>query len=173
MTEVKPKGRYTAADLARRANVSVRTVRFYIQEGLVDPPLGRGPGAHFGERHLHQLLRARSMQALGFDIATIRQYADELEKILADRGLTLENAGRLWAAYALSGLPDRMTDPEPEDDAADDADDELDEELDADSAVRIPMAPGVELLVRPDVKLPTPRKLVELAMMIRRLFKAA
>ena len=40
------------------------------------------------------------------------------------------------------------------------------------TAVRIPLAPGVELLVAPDVAISSPRRLVELAMTVRRLFKA-
>jgi DNA-binding transcriptional MerR regulator len=169
-----PSGQHTAADLARLGGVPLRTVRFYIQQGLIDPPLGRGPGAHFTDRHLHQLMRARALQAAGLDIAGIRQHADELERILAERGMTLESAGRLWTAYALSGLlppqppaADAVEEePEPEDDLED-------EEVDATTAIRIPMAPGIELLVRPDIRIPSPRRLVELAMVVRRLFKSS
>jgi DNA-binding transcriptional MerR regulator len=171
-----PKGRYTAADLARLASVPVRTVRFYIQEGLVDPPLGRGPGAHFEERHLHQLRRTRALQGAGLDLPAIREHANQLEQILRERGMTLESAGRIWTAYALSvadfrGGADTRADAEPDDDADDD--DDEDEELDAATAVRIPLAKGVELLVAPGVALPSPRRLVELAMLVRRLFKPA
>jgi DNA-binding transcriptional MerR regulator len=165
-----PKGKYTAADLARLAGVPIRTVRFYIQEGLVDPPLGRGPGAHFEDRHLHQLRRTRAMQSAGLDLPAIREHANELERILAERGLTAESAGRIWTAYALSVADFR---PGAADDDADDDDDEDedDEEIDAATAVRIPLARGVELFVAPGVALPSPRRLVELAMMVRRLFK--
>jgi DNA-binding transcriptional MerR regulator len=168
-----PTGKFTAADLARLGGVPLRTVRFYIQQGLIDPPTGRGPGAHFDERHRHQLIRARALQGAGLDIAAIRQYAEELERILAERGMTLESAGRIWRAYALSGLlpPPPATEPEEEPDAEDDLDDE--EALDASTAIRIPMAPGVELLVRPDIRIPSPRRLVELAMVVRRLFKSS
>jgi hypothetical protein len=50
-------------------------------------------------------------------------------------------------------------------------DDDEDEEVDADTAVRIPLAPGVELLVAPQVQLPSPRRLVDLALAVRRVFK--
>ena len=152
----------------------LRTVRFYVQEGLIDPPSGRGPGPHFGERHLHQLRRARALQAAGLDNAAIRQHADELERILSERGLTLESANRIWTAYALSGFPAAYaamaeeSDAEVDDDEADELEDEA---VDATTAIRIPLAPGVDLLVAPDVALPSPRRLVELAMTVRRLFK--
>jgi DNA-binding transcriptional MerR regulator len=168
-------GKYTAADLARLGGVPLRTVRFYVQEGLIDPPFGRGPGPHFGERHLHQLRRTRALQTAGLDNAAIRQHADELERILSERGLTLESANRIWTAYALSGFPAAhaamaaASDADADDD--DEADELEDEAVDAATAIRIPLAPGVELLVAPDVAMPSPRRLVELAMTVRRLFK--
>lgn len=168
-----PTGKYTATDLARLTGVTLRTVRFYIQEGLVDPPLGRGPGAHFTERHLHQLRRTRALQGAGLDIAAIRQHADELERILEERGMTLESAGRIWTAFALSSFPTAIAErmQEPDDADPEEPEEESDGGLDATTAIRIPLAPGVELLVAPDVTLPSPRRLVELAMYVRRLFK--
>ena len=162
-----PTGKYTAADLARLGGVSLRTVRFYVQEELIDPPLGRGPGAHFSERHLHQLLRLRALQGAGLDNAAIRAHADELERILAERGLTLESAARIWTSFALA-IPQAGVVDEDGDDLDDD---DEDEEVDADTAVRIPLAPGVELLVAPQVQLPSPRRLVDLALAVRRVFK--
>jgi DNA-binding transcriptional MerR regulator len=166
-------GKYTAADLARLAAVSVRTVRFYIQEGLVDPPLGRGPGAHFTERHLHQLRRTRALQGAGLDLPAIRDHANELERILTERGMTLESAGRVWTSFALSSFPSvvrAQAEPAP-DDEDDDEDSDDEESLDPATAIRIPLARGVELMVAPGVTLPSPRRLVELAMLVRRLFK--
>jgi DNA-binding transcriptional MerR regulator len=164
-------GPYTAADLARLAGVSVRTVRFYVQEGLIDPSQGRGRGAHFGERQLHQLRRVRELQAAGLDNAAIREHADELERILSERGLTLESAGRIWASNVVADAEAFLAADSPEGDP-----DEVDDDealLDLETAVRIPMAPGVELLVAPNLQLPSPRRLVELAMTIRRLFQPA
>jgi DNA-binding transcriptional MerR regulator len=164
-------GTYTAADLARLGAVTLRTVRFYIQAGLVDPPLGLGRGAHFTERHLHQLRRARALLAAGLDHTAIRAHADELERIVAERGLTLESAGRIWKSYAFAtSLPDLLRAPE---NLEADEDDDADDEIDLADAVRIPMAPGVELVVAKGVPLPSPRRLVDLAMAVRRLFKPA
>jgi DNA-binding transcriptional MerR regulator len=161
--------RYTAADLAHLAGVSLRTVRFYVQEGLIDAPEGRGRGSHFRERHLHQLRRVRALQAAGLDNAAIRSHAEELDRILGERGLTLESAGRVWRSMAISNLLDTPADgfaePQP-------MEEEDEAELDLANSVRIPMAQGVELLVAKDIPLPSPRRLVDLAMTIRRFFRS-
>src|SRR5580698_613128 len=65
-------GRYTAEDLAARVGLPVRTVRFYLREKLIDPPLGRGRGAHFDDRHVAQLQRVRGLRHIGLDLETIR-----------------------------------------------------------------------------------------------------
>ena len=64
-----PHGKYTAAELARLVGVSVRTVRYYVREGLIDPPTGRGRGPHFTDHHLNQLRRVRLLQSTGLDLS--------------------------------------------------------------------------------------------------------
>src|SRR5882757_159407 len=71
-------GTYTAEKLAFRAGVPLRTVRFYVQEKLIDAPLGRGRGANFTEHHLVQLQQARTLQNAGFTLDTIRERRGEL-----------------------------------------------------------------------------------------------
>ncbi len=48
-------GRYTLAALTEAAGVSVRTVRYYISEGLLPPPIGAGPSSHYTDAHLNRL----------------------------------------------------------------------------------------------------------------------
>jgi DNA-binding transcriptional MerR regulator len=47
--------RYTLAELTEAAGVSVRTVRYYISEGLLPPPFGAGPASHYSGAHLNRL----------------------------------------------------------------------------------------------------------------------
>ncbi|MGD9884923.1 MAG: helix-turn-helix domain-containing protein, partial [Reyranella sp.] len=79
--------RYTAAQLGQLSGVGERTVRYYVCEGLIDPPNGRGRGAHFDYRHLGQLQRVRFLQEAGLDHAAIRQHGEEIEAALAKRGV--------------------------------------------------------------------------------------
>ena len=165
------EGKYTAEQLAFRAGVPLRTVRYYVQEKLIDPPLGRGRGAHYDDGHLHQIQRARFYQYGGFDNATIRKNADELEAILKERGLTAESVFRLWGSFSPGG---RITGPAVDEDTLTEMADAAVEadEVDVATAIRIPMAPGVELLVAKGVDLPSPRSLVDIALLVRKLFNS-
>jgi DNA-binding transcriptional MerR regulator len=63
----------TLADLPRR------TVRFYIQEGLVDRPEGAKRGAYYTRDHLEQLLTIRKWQRAGLNLERIRELLSEPE----------------------------------------------------------------------------------------------
>jgi DNA-binding transcriptional MerR regulator len=60
-------------ELADRAGVSVRTVRYYIQQGLLPKPEARGPGAHYKEEHLDRLLLIKRLQKEHLPLAEIRR----------------------------------------------------------------------------------------------------
>ncbi|MGI9252815.1 MAG: MerR family transcriptional regulator [Thermomicrobiales bacterium] len=47
--------RLSLAELTEAANVSVRTVRYYIAEGLLPPPLGSGPASFYTPAHRERL----------------------------------------------------------------------------------------------------------------------
>ena len=59
--------------LADRAGVSTRTVRYYIQQGLLPKPDARGPGAHYTEEHLDRLLLIKRLQKEHLPLAEIRK----------------------------------------------------------------------------------------------------
>ena len=50
---------YTASQLGQLSGIGARNVRYYVREKLIDPPHGRGRGAHFDDSHLSQLGRVR------------------------------------------------------------------------------------------------------------------
>lgn len=60
-------------ELADRAGVSIRTVRYYIQQGLLQEPEARGPGAHYTEEHLDRLLLIKRLQKEHLPLAEIRK----------------------------------------------------------------------------------------------------
>lgn len=64
---------YGIEELADLGGVSRRAIRFYVQEGLIPPPLGLGRGRHYGPVHLDRLLRVRQMQEQGLTLAEIQE----------------------------------------------------------------------------------------------------
>jgi DNA-binding transcriptional MerR regulator len=65
--------RYAVGDLARLAGVSRRTVRYYVQEGLIPAPFGVGRGDHYGAEHLARILHVKAMQDAGKSLDEIRR----------------------------------------------------------------------------------------------------
>ncbi len=56
---------YSIGELAAAGGVSRRTVRFYVQRGVLAPPLGLGRGARYGQAHLERLLEIRASHERG------------------------------------------------------------------------------------------------------------
>jgi DNA-binding transcriptional MerR regulator len=123
--------RYGIGDLADLGGVSRRTVRYYVQEGLLPAPFGVGRGNHYGREHLDQLLRVKAMQEAGRTLDEIRQSIN----------------GRKARRQPLRSIESA----------------ERDLVLPRSVWRRVTLAPGVELQVSGDVRLPSPGKLNELA----------
>ena len=62
---------FTLDEIASLAELPRRTVRYYIQTGLVDRPQGIGKGAYYTERHVEQLLLVRKWQLAGLSLERI------------------------------------------------------------------------------------------------------
>ena len=62
---------YSLQELAALVELPERTVRYYIQLGLVDRPEGETRAARYGERHLEQLLEIRKWQRAGLSLERI------------------------------------------------------------------------------------------------------
>ena len=63
---------YSLAELANLADVTPRTIRFYIAQGLLPSPDAAGPRTTYTDEHLKRLLLIKQMQASGMPLATIR-----------------------------------------------------------------------------------------------------
>ncbi len=64
---------FTLDELGSLVDFPRRTVRYYIQIGLVDRPEGAGRGAHYTTQHLDQLLEIRKWQQAGLSLDRIRE----------------------------------------------------------------------------------------------------
>lgn len=65
--------------LCERSGVTERTVRYYIQRGLIPGPDHPGPGARYGEGHLLRLRAIRQLQREHLPLAEIRRRLGELD----------------------------------------------------------------------------------------------
>ncbi|NUW45898.1 MerR family transcriptional regulator [Nonomuraea rhodomycinica] len=69
--------RYSIGDLARRTGLTVKTIRFYSDQGIV-PPIGRSPAGYrlYGVDAVARLDLVRTLRELGLDLPTVRRVVD-------------------------------------------------------------------------------------------------
>lgn len=73
-TETEPSApSYPLADLCVLVDLPPRTVRYYVQIGLVDRPQGETRAARYGAVHLEQLLLIKKWTAAGLSLDRIRE----------------------------------------------------------------------------------------------------
>jgi DNA-binding transcriptional MerR regulator len=73
MTQPTSNTQYALDQLADLAGVNRRTVRYYIQLGLVDRPEGETRAARYFPRHVEQLLQIRKWTEAGVSLERIRE----------------------------------------------------------------------------------------------------
>jgi DNA-binding transcriptional MerR regulator len=73
MKSPDPSPHLTLDQLAAAAGLPVRTVRYYIQLGLVDRPVGEKRAAYYTPAHLEQLLTVQKWREGGLSLESIRR----------------------------------------------------------------------------------------------------
>lgn len=63
---------YTLTDLAKLANVTPRTIRYYISQGLLPSPGQQGPSTRYDDSHLDLLRVIKKLQNAHLPLAEIR-----------------------------------------------------------------------------------------------------
>src|SRR5262245_45258526 len=86
-----PEDAYSLADLARLADVTPRTVRYYVSQGLLPSPEAAGPATRYGEGHLARLRLIKRLQREHLPLAEIRA---RLERLGDDEVGALRSEGR-------------------------------------------------------------------------------
>ena len=71
--------RFSLSELCTLANQPTRTVRYYIQQGIINRPEGAKRGAYYTRDHLEQLLTIRKWQNSGLSLERIRELLVEPE----------------------------------------------------------------------------------------------
>jgi DNA-binding transcriptional MerR regulator len=123
-----------------RDEVSRRTIRYFIQEGLLQEPHGLGRGKHYGAEHLQRLRDIRELQKYGLSLNEVR------ERLARPSRATARVQGLGAVAAARPSGPVSSSSP----------------------WTRVELLPGVELHVSGRYRLPSARELAELADWCRR-----
>lgn len=82
----------TVDELASRAGVTVRTVRFYAGRGLLPPPRLRGRTGLYGADHLARLELVRELQSLGLTLSAIEKHLRRIPLDASADDLALQRA---------------------------------------------------------------------------------
>lgn len=88
MNDGIPSPSYPLSELCALADLPIRTVRYYIQVGLVDRPSGSTRAAVYGPKHLEQLLLIKKWTAAGLALERIRELLDGAEASVPPRPAT-------------------------------------------------------------------------------------
>ncbi len=68
-----PEPRFSIAELEEAVGVPRRTIRYYINEGIVPPAIGQGRSASYDRTHVEALTLAKELRDRNLSISEIRQ----------------------------------------------------------------------------------------------------
>ena len=87
---------YSLTELANLADVSTRTIRYYIAQGLLSAPVQQGPNTRYTNAHLDRLRLIKKLQAAHLPLAEIRRQLGSVGDFdlggVAETGAQLEPA---------------------------------------------------------------------------------
>ncbi|MEU7318558.1 MerR family transcriptional regulator [Streptomyces sp. NPDC007083] len=102
-TTGEPLDQLTVDQLAARAGVTVRTLRFYSTRGLLPPPtIGPRRVGRYGPEHLSRLALIEELQHQGMTLAAIERYLQRLPDDISAHDLAIHRA------VVASWLPDTV-----------------------------------------------------------------
>jgi Ca-activated chloride channel family protein len=134
---------FSIGELADRAGVTPRTIRYYVELGLLPPPAGTGNRATYGPEHLDRLMTIKKLQMRRLSLDEIRAYLAEAEGAAPPMADLEEPMLPSSAAQYISDLRSNyeVRQPKPQMRSLTDA-------YTAEPWTRIPISPDIELHVR-------------------------
>jgi DNA-binding transcriptional MerR regulator len=135
---------FSIGELADRAGVTPRTIRYYVELGLLPPPAGTGNRATYGPEHMDRLLTIKKLQMRRLSLDEIRAFLAESEGALPSAPADL--ASPMLASSAAEYISDlrshyEIRQAKPQVRSPSDS-------YTAEPWSRIPISPDVELHVR-------------------------
>jgi DNA-binding transcriptional MerR regulator len=136
---------FSIGELADKAGVTPRTIRYYVELGLLPPPTGTGNRAMYSQEHLHRLMTIKKLQMGRLSLDEIRVYLAESEEGRAPSAPAdmaspmLASSAAEYISELRSQYEPRMNKPQSRSQS---------ESYTAEPWTRIPISPDVELHVR-------------------------
>lgn len=81
---------YTIQQLSELTDFPRRTIRYYIQEGILAPPAGRGRGGFYYDSHLYTLSKIKTLQEQGMNLSAI------IRVLKQDKPTSISVSGETW-----------------------------------------------------------------------------
>src|SRR5215510_2404835 len=92
---------YGIEELAELGGVTRRTVRYYVQRGLLPTPLGTGRGPHYTPAHLQRLIHIRQLQETGVPLAEVAVRLDGVPQVPVSASAALPERST-WMRFVLA-----------------------------------------------------------------------
>jgi DNA-binding transcriptional MerR regulator len=86
---------YTIEELSQITGFSRRTIRYYIAEGLLEPPAGRGRGGFYFDSHVETLTRIRTLRNGGVRLSAVA------EMLSGGGAVRVPSERALWIRYEI------------------------------------------------------------------------
>ena len=141
MSTPKTQSEWKLAELASEVGVSPRTVRYYVQRGLLPAPPFRGPDTVYGEEHLLRLKAIRVLQGRFLPLDAIQV---ELSRLSPDALRALAESGGT-PVPAVAPAPLKAPEPAEKEEAARPPGSRADSQAKVAGYQRWELAPGLEL----------------------------
>lgn len=102
---------YNLDELCQLADMNLRTVRYYIQQGLVPGPEGRNRGARYFPSHLERLLQIKKWQAAGLSLERIAEIVEQPNALNIPIKQPQPGSVELWSHLMISEGLQLMIEP--------------------------------------------------------------
>ena len=85
--------KYTIEELCDLTGFPRRTIRYYVQSGIIAAPAGRGRGGFYNDSHVDKLRQIRAFQEQGLTLQTIQS------RLVEDKSSEITSRQGVWVRY--------------------------------------------------------------------------
>lgn len=102
---------YTLDELCKLVDMSKRTVRYYIQQGLIPGPEGKNRGARYHQTHIERLLELKKWQNAGLSLERIAELLNQPASMQIPIKPVQQGAVEIWSHLMISDGVQLMIEP--------------------------------------------------------------